>query len=97
MKDAISVELSGSIEFVNSEVLEDGLENAGLPQNEIDAIVNSYESGQLTALRIGLFAAGVVVVIALFLVRRIPDHSFEEMVALEARKEEEEEEEAGAG
>lgn len=87
VSQAIGVELSGSIEFVNSSDLEDGLAETDLSSEEIDAIVESYEAGQLEALRLGLFVAGVVVVIALFMVRRIPDMSFEEIAAVEAEDE----------
>jgi len=87
VSQAIGVELSGSIEFVNSSDLEDGLAETDLSSEEIDAIVESYEAGQLEALRLGLFVAGVVVVIALFMVRRIPDISFEEIAAVEAEDE----------
>jgi EmrB/QacA subfamily drug resistance transporter len=87
VSQAIGVELSGSIEFVNSSDLEDGLAETDLSSEEIDAIVESYEAGQLEALRLGLFVAGVVVVIALFMVRRIPDMSFEEIAAIEAEDE----------
>jgi len=84
VSQAIGVELSGSIEFIRSSDLEAGLADTDLPSEEIDAIVESYEAGQLEALRLGLFVAAVVVVIALFMVRRIPDMSFEEIAAIEA-------------
>lgn len=81
LKEAVTVALASNVEFVNSSVLEGGLIEAGVSQADTDAIVDSYEMGQLEALRLGLFAAAVIVVIALALVRRIPDMSFEEMVA----------------
>jgi hypothetical protein len=83
LSEAIGVELDGSIAFVNSSDLEVGLADTGLPPDEIDGIVESYEASQLEALRLGLFVAAVVVVIALFMVRRIPDMSFEEIAAVE--------------
>lgn len=79
LKTAVTVALDGSVEFVNSGVLETGLQDAGVPQDEVDAIVEGYETGQLEALRLGLFAAAVIVVIAMAFVRRIPDVSFEEL------------------
>jgi MFS family permease len=81
LKAAVTVALNGSIEFVNSSVLEEELEAVGLPRAEVDAIVESYEQGQLEALRIGLFMAAVIVVIALSLARRIPAMSFDEIAA----------------
>ena len=83
LSQEIGVELNGSIQFVSSTQLEAGLEDSGLSNEENVAIVESYEAGQLQALRIGLVVAGFVVVVALFLVRRIPDMSFEEITAAE--------------
>ena len=84
LSEAIGVELTGSIAFVSASDVETGLGDSGLQQEEIDAIVESYEASQLEALRLGLFVAAVVVVIALFMVRRIPDMSFEEIAEVEA-------------
>ena len=81
LKTAVSVALDGTVEFVSPEVLETGLEEAGVPPDEVAAIVESYETGQLEALRMGLFVAAVIVVLALAIVRRIPDISFEEIAA----------------
>ena len=77
----ISVSLSGSIQFINSEVLADALADTSLEQVEQDAIVEAYRDSQLTALRMGLLVAAFIVVGALFIARRIPDISFEEMAA----------------
>jgi hypothetical protein len=79
----ISVSLSGSIQFINSEVLADALADTSLEQVEQDAIVEAYRDSQLTALRMGLLVAAFIVVGALFIARKIPDISFEEMAAAE--------------
>ena len=84
VSEAISVNLSGSIQFINSGDLETALGEAGVPDEETAAIVTAYETGQLESLRMGLFAVVVVVVVALILVRRIPNISFEEIATLEA-------------
>lgn len=79
----ISVSLSGSIQFINSDMLADALADTSLEQVEQDAIVEAYRDSQLTALRMGLLVAAFIVVGALFIARRIPDISFEEMAAAE--------------
>lgn len=79
----ISVSLSGSIQFINSDVLADALADTSLEQVEQDAIVEAYRDSQLTALRMGLLVAAFIVVGALFIARKIPDISFEEMAAAE--------------
>ncbi len=87
LSQEIGVDLNGSIQFVSSTQLEAGLEDSGLSDEENLAIIESYEAGQLQALRLGLVVAGFVVVVALFLVRRIPDMSFEEITAAEVGEE----------
>lgn len=82
--DEFTVRLNGSIQFAPTDQLASGLEQAGLSEDQAAAIVDGYAEAQLTALRTGLIVVGGIVVVALFLVRRIPDVSFEEMAAAEA-------------
>jgi EmrB/QacA subfamily drug resistance transporter len=77
----IGVELDGSIDFVSTDQLEPALAEADLTSDEVAGIVESYDEAQLFALRTGLVVAAAVVVAALFLARRIPDVSFEELAA----------------
>lgn len=77
----IGVELNGSIDFINTETLQAALDQTDLAQEEVDGIVESYDEAQLFALRVGLVVAAAIVVAALFLARRIPDVSFEELAA----------------
>ena len=83
VKDA-AVSLHGSLQFVSADDVENSLSDTGLSQEEIDAIVDSYRESQLVALRLGLMVAALVVVLALFRVKRIPNISFEELAAAEA-------------
>ena len=66
------------------ETLETGLAETGLDAEQTAAIIDGYEEGQLIALRLGLLVAAALVVVALFLVRRIPNVSFEELAASHA-------------
>ena len=77
----ISVTLSGSIQFISSDTLADALTETSLGPDEQEAIVESYSDSQLIALRMGLLVAAFVVIGALFVARRLPDISFEEMAA----------------
>lgn len=81
VRGAIGTRLHGSIEFVNSDVLSEALADTDLDPGEASAIVEAYEEGQLTALRIGLLIAAGIVVFGLFRVRRIPNMHFAEIVA----------------
>jgi EmrB/QacA subfamily drug resistance transporter len=75
----IGVELSTGVSFVPTSEAEAALAETGLTPEEQSAVLEAYEEGQLFALRLGLVVAAGIVVVALFLVRRIPDQSFEEM------------------
>jgi EmrB/QacA subfamily drug resistance transporter len=79
LSQEISVELNGSIEFVSTDQVAVSISDSALTQDEQDAILDAYAEGQLQALRFGLMAAIAIVVIALFMVRRIPDMHFEEL------------------
>jgi MFS family permease len=83
LSQEIGVALNGTIEFINASDLEAGLAETDLTTEEQVAIVDSYTQGQLIALRIGLIVAAGVVVFALFLARKIPDISFEEITQAE--------------
>jgi len=80
----IGVALNGSVAFVSTDDVEVALQSTDLSDEEADAILEAYGSGQLTALRMGLMVAAAVVVFALFLVRKIPAVSFEEMAAAQS-------------
>lgn len=81
LSETVSVRLSGSIEFISVDDLEPALAATSLTSDEVDALIEAYENGQLTALRLGLSAAALLVVITLFLARRVPDVSLEELAA----------------
>lgn len=75
----ITVQINGSIQFVPTDQVAEGIRETDLDADEQQAIVDAYSEGQLLALRFGLGVAIVIVVIALFLVRRIPDVPFDEL------------------
>jgi len=77
----IGISMNGSIQFVSSDGLKTALAETSLAPAEAEAIVDAYEDGQLTALRMGLMVAAAIVIGALFVARKIPDMSFEEMAA----------------
>ncbi|MGI9623015.1 MAG: MFS transporter, partial [Acidimicrobiales bacterium] len=81
VEDSLTVELNGSIEFVPASELGAALADSGLDDDEAEAIVEAYEDGQLIAIKIGLLVGGLIVVAMLFVARRIPSQSFEEIAA----------------
>lgn len=83
LSNEISVGLSSSVQFVSADLVADTLTSTGLTEDEQAAIVDSYAQGQILALKIGLVVAVGMVIYALFIVRRIPDMSFEDIAAAE--------------
>jgi len=79
--EEIGVAINGSVQFVPLETVAKVLADSPIDSNQAAAILDAYRSGQITALRIGLLAALAIIVGALFLARRIPDMSFEELAA----------------
>jgi Na+/melibiose symporter-like transporter len=67
-----SLEARSGVVFVNSGEVEQAAADAGLPQEEVDAIVEAYEDSQLLALKIGLLAAAFIALGALPLTRNLP-------------------------
>ncbi len=79
LSSEITVRLNGSIQFVSAGEVAEAISESGLSVDEQEAIVDAYAESQLTALWLGLMVAAATVVVALFLVRRIPNSSFEEL------------------
>jgi EmrB/QacA subfamily drug resistance transporter len=84
VSEEIGTSLNGSVAFVPSQDLADGLASEPVTDEEAAAIVEAYEEGQIEALRFGLLAALATVVGALFIVKSIPNKSFDEIAADEA-------------
>ena len=79
VSEEISTSLHGSIQFVPTEDLALALEDSPLPVGQADAVIDAYEDGQITALRIGLLVAAAIVAAALFVARRVPDVPFDQL------------------
>lgn len=75
----ISVAAEGGLPFVSIDEAEAAVAAAGITGDEAAAVIDAYAEGQILALRIGLLVAAVIVVAALFIVRKIPNVSFEEL------------------
>jgi hypothetical protein len=67
-----SVELAGGIPFVSDADLEKKLEEAGVPPDTANAIVDENATARITALRQSLSILAVIALIALFFTRRLP-------------------------
>ena len=68
-----NVELAGGIPFVSDLDLEAALDDAGVPPNVADDIVEENESARIEALRVAVALLALFALIALFFSRRVPD------------------------
>jgi len=61
------------IEFVPTAEVEAQLEEAGVQQQEVDAIASSYDDAQITALKVALLSVAIFVVASFWFTRALPD------------------------
>jgi MFS family permease len=66
------VELAAGVPFISDADLESALEEAGLPQEQAEAVVEENESARIQGLRASLSVLALVALLALFLVGLIP-------------------------
>lgn len=67
-----SVELAGGVPFVSDADLEQGLDEAGVPPDVADAVVDENASARIDALRAALSLLAIIALLALFFSRRLP-------------------------
>ncbi len=67
------VELSAGIPFVSDKDLRTALEQADVPPDTVDAVVDEYSDARLAGLRAALALLAVIALIALFASRKIPE------------------------
>jgi MFS family permease len=73
----VSAELAATAEqranFVTAEQVQSGAEQAGLPPEQVDAIVIEYSEAQIVALKAAFAAVVLAVLVSLWYVRRLPN------------------------
>ena len=72
VSQAVSVNIEGGIPFVSSDEVRTAVVDAGVDEASAEALVESYEDAQLTALKAGLLAVGFVTGGALFVTTGLP-------------------------
>jgi len=65
-------DLVGGIPFLSDDDLRTALDEAGLPADQVDAIVDENESARIDGLRLSLSVLALLAVVALFLTRLVP-------------------------
>jgi MFS family permease len=72
VSSAAAVQLSSGIPFVSDNQLRQTLEQAGLPDSEIQAVVEVNAKARIEALRVSLAVLAVLAMLATFLTRLLP-------------------------
>ena len=83
----VEISLANGVSFVSSDDVRAIIEAGDAEPEVVEALVESYEDSQLEALRAALLASAVIVLIALFLSRRLPDRRVDEIAAAQAEAE----------
>ncbi len=73
----IGVAAGTGIDFVSVDQIEAAASQAGLDQQETQAVTASYQDAQLQSLKVGLLATGVLVLLSLTSTRNLPNGSDE--------------------
>jgi MFS family permease len=79
VKSQVEVRLASGGSFVAADEVHAAATQAGLEPEAVDAIVESYEEAQLTALKIAFLAAGFLVLASFWTTRRLPTKRFDEL------------------
>jgi EmrB/QacA subfamily drug resistance transporter len=72
LTDAIEIEVAAGASFVAADAVEAGLLEAGVADDDTDAVIAQYRNAQLNALKTGLLLAAVLSVISLAFTRNLP-------------------------
>lgn len=72
LKQQISTEMAGGVQFVSNAQLTDALQNAGVGQSEADTLVAINEAARLQALQVAFAVAALIAIGALFFTGRLP-------------------------
>ena len=72
LTDAIETEVADGASFVAADAVEEGLIDAGVADDDTDAIVTEYRDAQLRALKTGLLLAAILAVVSLAFTRNLP-------------------------
>jgi len=72
VKGAVSVRIDEGLSFVASGDVEQAAHDAGLPDDQADALVSDYEDAQLRALKVGVLATAGIALASFLVTTRLP-------------------------
>jgi hypothetical protein len=68
----VGIAISGGVNFVPLDQGRAALVHAGIPADQIDAVLGTYADAQLFGLKVALLAAAAIALFSLFLTRQLP-------------------------
>ncbi len=71
-EEQVQVKVGGGVSFVSADEVRAGAEEAGVSSQTVDALVDSYEEAQLTALKTAFLFAALIVLASFWASRRLP-------------------------
>ena len=72
VEEQVGVAISGGLNFIPLDQAQAALERAGIPGDQIDALLSTYADAQLLGLKAALLAAAAIALGSLFLTRHLP-------------------------
>jgi MFS family permease len=72
VKEDLGVAIQGGVPFVPASDVREAMLAAGVPSDEVDAIVEGYEDSQVDALRVAFAAVASLVVLGFWFTRKLP-------------------------
>ena len=72
VEEQVGVAISGGLNFIPLNQAQAALERAGIPGDQIDALLSTYADAQLLGLKAALLAAAAIALSSLFLTRHLP-------------------------
>jgi EmrB/QacA subfamily drug resistance transporter len=72
VQEQVEIRVSGSVSFVAADEVEEAASEAGLADEEVDALVESYEDAQIEALKTAFLFAAFIVIASFWPTRRLP-------------------------
>ncbi|HYN32373.1 MAG TPA: MFS transporter, partial [Ilumatobacteraceae bacterium] len=72
IEQQVVVAVEDGIDFVSADSVEQAAQSAGLANDEVDAVVDSYSDAQLQALKTGLLAAALLALGSLAFTAKLP-------------------------
>jgi EmrB/QacA subfamily drug resistance transporter len=72
VEQQVGVAISNGLSFISLDQAQSALVSAGIPEDQIDALLTTYADAELLGLKVALLAAAAIALASLFLTRHLP-------------------------